>query len=129
MECVRSLKEIKENMAVLDSYLEKKHESEYSFALGLVKKGTCFIAVKNQSGYRFYPSRFIGYANNSMDRHLNNTEKDGRVTNPAISKVLHQKASYNAKLDEEYRKYCRNLGFTPGEKGSFGVYRKYWVLE
>ena len=30
MECVHSLDEIRENMAVLDHYLEKKCESEYS---------------------------------------------------------------------------------------------------
>lgn len=129
MKCVQSLEEIKQNMHVLDGYLDKKCDSEYSFALSLIKKGTCFIAVKTESGYKFYPSRYIGYADNTMDKHLNNTEKDGRVTNPAISKVLNQNLSCNSKLDKEYRNYCENLGFIANEKGCFGVERKYWELK
>lgn len=128
MKCVQSLEEIKQNMLVLDSYLDKKCESEYSFALSLVRKGNCFIAVKTEVGYRFYPSRFIGYVGNTMDKHLNNMEKDGKVTNPVISKVLNQKLSYNSKLEKEYRNYCEHLGFIANEKGTFGVERKYWEL-
>ena len=126
MKCVQSLEEIKQNMLVLDNYLDEKHESEYSFALNLIKKGTCFIAVKTEIGYRFYPSRFIGYADNTMNRHLDNTEKDGKETNPAISKVLNQKVTYNKKLEKEYRDYCERLGFIANDKGAFGVERKYW---
>lgn len=129
MKCVQTLEEIKQNMYKLDSYLDKKCESEYSFALSLVKKGTCFLAVKTKGGYRFYPSRFIGYAENTKDKHLNNTEKDGKETNPAISRVLNQKVNYNPKLEKEYRAYCEHLGFIANEKGTFGVERKYWVLD
>ena len=126
MRTVQSVKEIIYNMDVLDSYLNCKCESEYSFALNLIKRGTCFIAVKSGEQYRFYPSRFIGYANNNMDSHLNNEYKDGKETNPAISEVLGKKLGYNSDLEKAYREYCRNLGFIPNEKGSFGIERKYW---
>ena len=129
MECVHSLDEIRENMAVLDHYLEKKCESEYSFALERMKRGTCFIAVKSPTGYQFYPSRFMGYAHNSMDGHSRNTTKDGRLTNSAISKVLNQKVAYYAELDREYQLYCERLGFIPNDTGTYGVARKYWVFE
>jgi hypothetical protein len=128
MNCVQSLEEIKQNLLVLDHYLDMKCESEYSFALSLIKKGTCFVAVKTDVGYRFYPSRFIGYTHNTMDKHLNNDKKDGRETNPAISFVLNQKAAPNTELEKEYRTYCERLGFIANEKGSFGVKRKYWKL-
>lgn len=128
MRCVRSLDEIEKNMSVMDYYLDKKCDGEYSFALSLIKKGVCFIAVKTPLGYKFYPSRFMGYANNSMDSHLNNTEKDGKETNPAISDVLKQKLRKSAELDREYRDYCECLGFIANEKGAFGVERKYWEL-
>lgn len=128
MQYVQSLEEIKENMLVLDSYLDKKCESEYSFALNLIKKGICFIAVKTEDRYRFYPSRFIGYVENTMDKHLNNPEKDGRKTNPAISKVLNQNLSYNPDLEKEYKAYCEYLGFIANGKGAYGVERKYWEL-
>ena len=38
MELVKSLEEIRHNIAVLDSYLDKKTDPEYSYALGLVKE-------------------------------------------------------------------------------------------
>ena len=39
-------------------------------------------------GWRFYPSRFTGYAGNTMEWHLASDKKDGKETNPAISKPL-----------------------------------------
>lgn len=128
MKCVETLNEIIKNISVLDAYLDRKRDPEYSFALDLVKKGTCFIARRTECGYRFYPSRFIGYANNTMHKHLNNTEKDGKETNPAISDIIHQKPVQNSELEQSYREYCSHLGFTAYEKGTFGVRRKYWLL-
>lgn len=128
MELVHSLSEIKANLQTLDKYLDEKHEPEYSFALELVKRGTCFIAVKVGQNYKFYPSRFIGYRENTMDKHQSSTEKDGRETNPAISAVLHESVAYDLELECAYKEYCENLGFIANEKGSFGVQRKYWKL-
>lgn len=126
MNCVRTLKEIESNIAVLDHYLSQKHEPEYSFALDLIKKGICFIVVKNDSGCRFYPSRFVGYIGNTMDKHLNNDSKDGKKTNPAITKILQQKILPNLTLNHEYGLFCEQLGFFARDKGTFGVERKFW---
>lgn len=128
MHCVQSLEEIRQNMLTLDRYLEEKCDSEYSFALDLIKKGICFIAVKAENGYRFYPSRFIGYAGNCMDHHLNNSKKDGRVTTPAITKVLGQPLTVSPCLEQEYKRYCELLGFTANDKGTYSVQRKFWEL-
>lgn len=128
MQLVQSLSEIRANIQTLDKYLDGKHEPEYSYALGLIKRGTCFIAVRSELIYKFYPSRFVGYIGNTMDKHQNNSEKDGKETNPAISSVLHEDVSYDPELERAYREYCESLGFTANEKGSFGVQRKYWKL-
>lgn len=129
MYCVKSLEEIKDNISTMDKYLDKKIDSEYTFALKLVKKGVCFIVTKSDdNGYKFYPSRFIGYANNDMNKHLNNDTKDGRETNPAISNVLNKKCIVDKEMEKEYINYCNKLGFIANEKGSFGVERKYWRL-
>ena len=128
MRLVKNLNEIEANMATLDRYLDNKTESTYSYALGLVKRGTCFIAKRTASGYRFYPSRFIGYANNTMYQHLNNDMKDGKVTNPVITQILGCQVQVNPILEKEYRLYCKKLGFIANEKGSFGVERKFWEL-
>lgn len=128
MECVQTLKEIKSNILIIDHYLDKKHDPEYSFAVDLIKRGTCFIAVKTDSGYRFYPSRFTGYVGNTMDKHLNNEYKDGKETTPAITKVINQRNVPNPILDHDYKLYCEKLGFFAREKGAFGVTRKFWEL-
>ena len=128
MELVKSLEEIRHNIAVLDAYLDKKTDPEYSYALGLVKRGICFVADNSSGIYRFYPSRFIGYANNTMDKHMSNTTKDGKQTNPAISTILHDKPQHNLQLEELYQTYCQSLGFEANEKGARGIDRKYWLI-
>ena len=88
MKFVKNYEDIKVNLSTIDKYLGSKVDPKYTFALNLIKKGTCFIAIEKAEGYMFYPSRSIGYKNNTMENHLNNDEKDGRETNPAISTIL-----------------------------------------
>ncbi len=129
MKLVQTASELKENIALLDQYLERKTEPAYSFALNLVKNGVCFVTVRTEQGYRFYPSRFIGYAKNNMNSHEGNEWKDGKETNPAISKILGGKPKPDSELEMAYREYCTKLGFTARLKGTFGVERKYWRFD
>ena len=129
MKIVSNFNELITNSQTLDGYLRSQVDPEYDFALNLIKKGTCFVAVGVSGAYKFYPSRFIGYADNSMDAHLNNVEKDGKETNPAISKILGAKPSINSILNQEYARYCEALGFVPRDKGAFGTERKFWAIE
>lgn len=126
MKNVKTIAEIKGNMAMLDTYLNQRNSKEQEFATDLVKKGICFIAVMTNRGYRFYPSRFIGYAHNTMKKHINNTEKNGRETTAIISNILNQKIEIDPVLDQKYKEYCERLGFTAKDKGAFGAERKYW---
>ena len=129
MKYIESLLDLRRNMQTLNKYLNRKIEPEYSFAVERIQKGTCFVAEKTATGYQFYPSRFIGYMNNSMSDHMNNKTKDGRLTNPIITKILKSEPMPNNELEKEYRIYCReSLGFEPNERGTFGVQRKYWLL-
>jgi len=106
--------------------LDSRKDPEYSFAINLVKKGTCFVVIKINGSFKFYPSRFIGYDSNSMDAHLDNVHRDGRETNPAISEILGITPVPNYEMDKLYKDYCQTLGFTSNDKGAFGVERKYW---
>lgn len=129
MELVTSISEINTNIQTLDKYLDRKNDKEYSYALGLIKRGICFIAVKSGQCYKFYPSKFIGYKGNTMDDHQKKVkQRDGRETNPAISDILHQNESFDPELELAYREYCECLGFTASETGAFGAQRKYWRL-
>ena len=127
---VESLDEIVDNCATLDGYIESRKDPEYTYALDLIKRGTCFLAIEDEGEYRFYPSRFIGYYNNSMIQHENNGDKDGRVTNPAIAAAIDQgNPTPNSELDLLYKNYCNSLGFHASDKGTFGVERKFWVVK
>ncbi len=128
MRTVQSLDEIKNNINVIDDYLKSIDNDKISFAKRLIKRGICFIVVEYKNEYRFYPSRFIGYANNNMDNHEKNDEKDGKETNPAISKILNCNPIYDDKMEEIYKDYCEILGFKANKSGAFGVQKKYWVL-
>lgn len=126
MACVQTLDELKENLHTLDTYLDRKAEPYYSYAVDRIKKGVCFMAVKTEDGFRFYPSRFIGYRHNSMEAHENNEWKDGKETTPTITHILGHKPCPDAELEHAYQAYCETLGFTANPKGAYGVERKFW---
>ncbi|MDE5558201.1 MAG: hypothetical protein K2J32_11030 [Ruminococcus sp.] len=128
IKTVDSLAEIKNNMKVLDNYLVSRNEDEVSWAKERIKQGTCFIVVSLEDEFHFYPSRFIGYVNNTMSKHDSNEWKDGRETNSAISNILALKPESNDKLECQYKDYCELLGFKANKSGAFGVKRKYWLL-
>lgn len=126
---ITSLKEILRNTKLLDTYLsdmESKTRREY--ALDRIKNGVCFLAVINNGMYRFYPSRFIGYINNSMEAHEKSYVKDGRATNVAISRVLGSQPQVSEPLEHEYIKFCNSLRIKPRKEAPFGAVRKYWVI-
>lgn len=126
---VESLGEILDNCVTLDGYIKSKKDPEYTYALELVKRGTCFLAIEKDGQYSFYPSRFIGYVNNTMIQHENNGAMDGRETNPAIADAINQgNPTPNPNLDLLYKDYCARLGFRASDKGTFGVERKFWVI-
>lgn len=128
MKVIETVKELKTNLNTLDSYINNKIDPTYEFAISLIKKGVCFVVQDTSEGLRFYPSRFIGYKNNNMDKHLNNFEKDGKETNPALYNILGHRPKSNSVMDKAYREYCESLGFIASNKGAFGVERKYWEI-
>jgi len=126
MKTIGNFDDLKVNLEKIDEYLILRKDPEYSFAINLVKKGTCFVVIKSNNSYKFYPSRFIGYDSNSMEAHIDNEDRDGRKTNLAIIKILNNKPIANSELDKLYREYCETLGFIANDKGSFGAERKFW---
>ena len=128
MNFVQNLSEIELNVLTLEDYLSSTLANEKTYAENRTQKGTCFFVYKKNGQYKFAPSRFIGYKNNTISRHENNELKDGRLTNPTISKILKHKPEEDAFMEAEYEKYCIQLGIKYQEKGNFGVKRKYWKL-
>lgn len=113
MNTVSTLIEIRDNMSTLDSYLTSSDSVESNYAKNLIGRGFCYVADNSDGMYRFYPSRFIGYANNSMKNHVNNDTKSGFETNPIISKVIKYNPEKSDTLDKEFNNYCKYLNIIP----------------
>ncbi len=126
MELIESHDDIYRNILAFDSYIISIDKNEQLFAFDRIKYGTCFVVYKKENNYCFAPSRFIGYKNNNLIKHDNNNEKDGKETNPAISRILNIKLIYTIDLEQLYIDFCNRLGIKSNKSGSFGAQRKYW---
>lgn len=127
MRLINTLDQLLKNIETVESYLAEGDENEKSKVSKYIKRGTCFLAYQVDKEIRFAPSRFLGYINNDLDKHIP-SESDGRLTNKAIVTILNDKPEPNNRLEKEYFLYSYNLGIQPSENGAFGVKRKFWLL-
>jgi hypothetical protein len=125
MGFVKELADIIENIETVDKYLLDPVKQD--FVIGLIKEGSCFVAVKGEAEYRFYPSRFIGYKNNNLEAQTKRDRENGKDSSPSISQIFKRKPHPSQDLELEYKKFCQKLGFTASDKGSAGVEHKYWT--
>jgi len=125
MDTVNTWEEIKQNILTLENY-RKSHDDDREYYIGLIKRGTCFIAYEYHKSIHFAPSRFIGYQENNISKHESNESRDGRVTNKAINEILKDTPQVNGELEFRYKQFCQSLGFTPFKTGTYGVARKFW---
>ena len=127
MELVTTRLQIESNIAYLDE-ARKGTALERKRYAGLIQKGTCFIAYRSDDLLAFAPSRFIGYQNNTFDRHARNQIRNGTYTNMALKGILESAPTMNAALEVAYKSFCVYLGFQANATGTAGNRRKYWIL-
>jgi hypothetical protein len=128
MRLVSNVDEIDANIAVLERARQTQNSSLAHEYRSLIKRGTCFLPYQTGGLIAFAPSRFIGYAGNSFDRHRKNTTRDGRLTNRAINQLLGGVPEPNRDVERLYRAFCTSIGLDASEAGTFGVRRKYWII-
>ena len=110
------------NLDRVEGYLSSPSDELFYSMASYIARGRVFVAYIVDGIYHFAPSRFVGYKDNTLVKHNNNNEKDGKITNHAISKILGAKAFY-PKLEDAYLKYCEWLGVT-----AVNHKRTYWLL-
>ena len=129
--------EIFKNITTINKYLDNPNSIEYNYARGLIRRGKCYIAFSYKGEYRFCPSRFIGYVNNTMEAHeymgkkrkeTGKTTRDGKETNPAISAILGDIILVGdtkwKDLEASFLIFCKKLGVKPYKNE-----RKYWKFD
>lgn len=121
-ETISSISEIKENIETLRNYIYSDDSDEIEYAKERIKQGRCFVVVKYNDSFQFFPSRFIGYKNNTMGKH-ENEYRYGGDSNRIISKTLNSKLEPNNIFEEQYKDFCEELGIKIAN-----YKRKYWSV-
>ena len=128
MRVVGSRIEIENNIRQLEEYRHSRDGDKVEYYKGLIKRGICFVIYNQEGKLVFSPSRFVGYANNTMNLHEANALRHGSKTNAAINHILGTRPSENDELEREYQRFCAELGIEPRQRGQFGHGRKYWRM-
>lgn len=126
MFLIKDMPDIIDNIRTFDSYLSEPAKQD--FAVGLIKEGSSFIAVKKEKGYSFYPSRFIGHKDNNYDAFIKYNLSSGRDTIEIISQILKHKPNPLKDIELEFKEFCLKLGFTAPEEGIAGAEHQYWIM-
>lgn len=104
--------ELIENLDTVEGYLSSGSHELYDTMAKYIAHGRVFVSYKVNGAMHFAPSRFVGYRKNTLVKHQNNKEKDGRITTPVISALLGVNQS-NSELEDAFIMYCDWLGVTP----------------
>ena len=107
------------NIKTLCSYLKGEEGDEYkTWAVEKMTRGKNFVVEIIDSKICFAPSRFVGYVNNTKDKHEEN-HGDGTQTDEKI-KAYYQKIQ-DKRLDVLFQNELSKYGVSSGEK-------KYWIV-
>lgn len=128
MDIVTTQQDIDRNLQLLDATRKAGKGSEFfNTYCRLIANGRCFIPYETDGQLHFAPSRFVGYKNVSFQKHAASDDLDGKVTNPAISKVLGVPLIEDARLDAIYKKFLvETLGYIDPIPKS---HRKFWLTD
>lgn len=122
MDLITNTEQLIKNIETIENYLTEGDEEEQYKASCLIKKGSCLISYNIDNEVRFAPSRFLGYIDNTLSRHIR-SPVDGSKTNVEINRILDRKPLPDQELEIKYTSYCANLGFTAENKK-----HKFWKL-
>ena len=112
------------NIKTIEKYLMGDSDNDFDIMAKHISHGRVFIAYKIDGDFHFAPSRFIGYANNTLERHKQNLDKHGTITTQQITRILGHSNIYSQELEDAYKTYCFWLGKQPSKNN-----RSYWCLE
>lgn len=115
---IETREDIVQNIKTLYSYLDGKVDSEHKdWAIQRMSQGKNYVIEVVDSQIYFAPSRFVGYVDNTMEKHEanpgNGTETDNKIKN------FYQKVQ-DVKLDALLQKAMSEYSIVVGAK-------KYWI--
>lgn len=114
--------EILANLRTLHAALAGRDPDAKAVASELLREGRNFVVVRTADGLRFAPSRFAGYARNTLNAHLKDTHKHGSRTDHHITRALGVERAESTQLQRSLRKYLRHWGVPPPK----GYRKRFW---
>ena len=120
---ISSRKQLIKNLDRVEGYLSNGSDELYDAMARYIARGRVFVSYRVNGEYHFAPSRFVGYKDNTLVKHQNNQEKDGKKTTPAITHILGSRV-YDSRFEKAYLEYCNWLGVEPSKHK-----RTFWSLD
>ena len=121
-ELVGNIDEITQNILYLEQMRDSSSEKELSEYKAKIKNGRVFFPFETFDGLVFAPSRFIGYKDNSFEKHARNPIKHGSDTNSRINKILDLKPKFDEVLERKFIEFCDLHKIEPSNHK-----RSYWL--
>ena len=115
---ITSKEDVVKNIKTLYSYLGNTDDAEtYKWATGILKNGRIYVAEIIDSKLYFAPSRFVGYKDNTAEKHQDN-HGDGNQTNDKL--VEYYQKVQDERLDAAFQYVLKQYDLSSGDK-------KYWI--
>lgn len=101
--------DVVKNMYTLYSYVKGESEECREWALQRFKRGRWYVVEPFGDCLLFAPSRFVGYKDNSMKKHIEN-HGDGTQTNDRLKALNLYKEYSDGYLTEQFKLFMISLG-------------------
>ena len=118
IDFIETRDDVVENIKTLYSYLSvKEDDSTYQWAADRFKGGRIYGVEIINSNICFAPIRFVGYKDNTKEKHIEN-HGDGNQTKDPL-KDFYQEVQ-DERLDQLFQEQLSQLGLSAGSK-------KFWI--
>ena len=127
MSLIETYDDLLQNIAELEEARKGGGQIKGAYA-GLIKRGSVFLPYPTEDRIAFAPSRFIGYAENTVLEHGQVEERNGWHTTTRVREILRSQFGFtiwnvpDAALESEYQSLCDSLNVVPRRsKKSFWI--------
>lgn len=130
VDLASSIEEIVTNIETLFRYGESSDDAERAFHDKRIENGKLFAVLSADTGYKFAPTKFAGYASNDISHADNLKERDGHRTNDLLPRLaglpLEPSDDGYAEIDSHFLDYCQSKNIEPSKHYRP---RRYWIIK
>ena len=126
MKLITTREQLEKNIVTFNNYLFMGTLEQKTWAIRRMLECSYFIIYSINNELQFAPSIFVGYVDNSINKHDSYKEKHGTKTKNTINKLLKCEPVSDRALFEEYFKYCEKINIEKRENGVCNQSKKFW---